>query len=215
MQGDFAAHIEMLRQCGVQACEVRSVEELERVDALVIPGGESTTMSRLCDRYGLWPVLHERIANGMGAFGTCAGLIMLSKNVRGAAQNFTQSTLGVLDIDVARNAYGKQLDSFETDLQIDDKPLRAVFIRAPRIERVGEDVNVLARHEGVAVVVRQGKNMGAAFHPEIAGDLRLHQLWLRTLDEDETSLDEDETSSASSTGQSTLASAINDREASI
>lgn len=190
LQGDFAAHAKMLHRCGVQTREVRSVEELQQVDALIIPGGESTTMSRLCDRYGLWEPLRARLENGMGAFGTCAGLIMLAKNIAGGTTNFTQSTLGALDIDVARNAYGKQLDSFEADLEIesgreefDAAPLRAVFIRAPRIERMGKDVEVLAQHNGVPVVVRQGNCLGAAFHPEIAGDVRLHQLWLQGLQE--------------------------------
>jgi len=211
LQGDFQAHIEMLHACGVQTLEVRSIEELQNVDALVIPGGESTTMSRLCDRYGLWEPLRARIQEGMGVFGTCAGLIMLATNISGGTRNFAQSTLGALDIDVARNAYGKQLDSFEADLDMEGgpgneaaAPLHAVFIRAPRIERVGDGVEVLARHNDVPVVVRQKKFMGASFHPEIAGDARLHQLWLQSLDGEAASMSDAAPGIAGQVPQSTL-----------
>jgi 5'-phosphate synthase pdxT subunit len=192
LQGDVAAHAAMLREAdpAVQVVEVREAGDLSGLDGLLIPGGESTTMSRLCDRYGLWEPLRRQIDEGLGVFGTCAGLIMLSRNLEGATKNFSQSTLGALDIDVARNAYGAQLDSFETDVDVPlldspggtDTRLRAVFIRAPRIQRVGEDVEVLAEHNGVPVAVRQGKIFGAAFHPEIAGDARLHRLWLHVLE---------------------------------
>jgi 5'-phosphate synthase pdxT subunit len=191
LQGGYQAHAKMLQDCdeSLEICEVRAADDLSRVDALVIPGGESTTMSRLCDRYGLWEPLRERINNGMGVLGTCAGLIMLSKNLQGATKNFAQSTLGALDIDVARNAYGAQLDSFESNVEVPalaayewgDAPLRAVFIRAPQIERVGDGVEILAEHNAVPVVVRQGKCLGMAFHPEIAGDNRLHRWWLETV----------------------------------
>jgi 5'-phosphate synthase pdxT subunit len=192
LQGDVEAHAKMIlaSRPDVEVRHVRAVEDLRDLDGLVIPGGESTTMSRLCDRYGLWEPLQSRLDEGMGVLGTCAGLIMLSKNLQGATKNFAQSTLGALDIDVARNAYGAQLDSFETDVAVDSfaqfamdaAPLRAVFIRAPQIVRMGADVQVLAEHNGVPVVVRQGNRVGAAFHPEIAGDERLHQLWLELLD---------------------------------
>lgn len=209
LQGDFDAHRKILEGCaGVsRVVPVRSAEELNECDGLIIPGGESTVMSRLCDRYGLWEPLSTRIEEGMGAFGTCAGLILLSKNIEGGTRNFQQKTLGVLDVDTARNAYGAQLDSFETDVALqphaasgddatseysqadepgaENKPsamLHAVFIRAPRITRCGTGVQVLATHEGEPVVVQQGRIMAAAFHPEIAGDSRLHELWLRSLD---------------------------------
>ena len=192
LQGDVAAHAAMLRDADptVQVLEVREADDLAGLDGLLIPGGESTTMSRLCDRYGLWEPLRQHIDEGLGVFGTCAGLIMLSQNLEGATKNFSQSTLGALDIDVARNAYGAQLDSFETDVSVPllntpggaDTRLRAVFIRAPQIQRVGEDVEILAEHNGVPVAVRQGKVFGAAFHPEIAGDARLHGLWLSVLE---------------------------------
>lgn len=203
LQGDFDAHHTMLEGCaGVsRVVSVRSAEELNECDGLIIPGGESTVMSRLCDRYNLWEPLSTRIEQGMGAFGTCAGLILLSKNIEGGTRNFQQKTLGVLDVDVARNAYGAQLDSFETDVALKpsaqttdetlseysqadepDATLHAVFIRAPRITRCGDDVQVLATHGGEPVVVQQGRIMAAAFHPEIACDSRLHALWLHSLE---------------------------------
>lgn len=260
LQGDFDSHRVMLEEAAqgeeIRIVAVRDARALARCDALIIPGGESTVMSRLCDRYDLWEPLRARLDEGMGALGTCAGMILLSRNIEGATRNFQQKTLGALDIDVSRNAYGAQADSFETDIALDvslqnkqerhdatrdesdksapheyvlgdennlleavfssaarssgadeesDSPrndvldetrldetrlvtaasdsqmLRAVFIRAPRITRCGNDVEVLARFEGVPVVVRQGRVMAAAFHPEIAGDARLHALWLRSL----------------------------------
>ena len=202
LQGDYAAHRAVLESLGVgRVLDVRTADELAVCDGLVLPGGESTTMSRLCDRYSLWAPLQQKLAGGMGAFGTCAGLILLAKKIEGATPNFPQKTLGALDVDVARNAYGAQADSFECNLNWEpnieysmrDNPgskrldfgsqdsLRAVFIRAPRIVRVGENVETLARHDGEAVAVRFEKIVGCAFHPEIAGENRLHRLWLRSL----------------------------------
>lgn len=181
LQGDVAAHRKILEACGVEVMAVREAETLLKCDALVIPGGESTVMSRLCDRYELWEPLRDRLKRGMAVLGTCAGMILLSRQITGATANFQQQTLGALDIDVARNAYGAQLDSFEADVEMPlagPAPLRAVFIRAPRITRVGDGVEVLASHHGEPVVVREGRLMAAAFHPEIAGDDRLHRLWL-------------------------------------
>ena len=196
LQGDYDAHRKLLENAlnVARVLEVRDEKTLNQCDGLVIPGGESTTMSRLCDRYELWQPLQEKLRNGMGALGTCAGLIMLSHRIDGATKNFAQKTLDVLDVDVARNAYGAQLDSFECDLELepdieysttDNQSLRAVFIRAPRITRVGEGVEVLARHDGEPVAVRCGKIVACAFHPEIAGESAgesaLHELWLRAL----------------------------------
>lgn len=187
LQGDFSAHSKILQRCGVgRVLAVREAAALDECDGLIIPGGESTTMSRLCDRYGLWEPLREKISAGLPVFGTCAGLIMLSKNITGASQNFAQKTLGILDIDVARNAYGRQIESFETSVEVEalreieaePAPLAAAFIRAPQIERVGEGVEVLAVHHDQPVAVRQGKIIAAAFHPEVVGEARLHQLWL-------------------------------------
>jgi 5'-phosphate synthase pdxT subunit len=204
LQGDYEAHEEILSRVlarregfAARVVQVRTAQELAACDALVIPGGESTTMSRLCDRYELWEPLREKLESGMGAFGTCAGLIMLAKNLEGTTRNFTQKTLGALDIDVTRNAYGAQLDSFETNIALTPREysrvqepgamaaqnqepdtLRGVFIRAPRITRCGEGVEVLAHRNGEPVAVRQGKIVAAAFHPEVCGETRLHALWL-------------------------------------
>jgi len=192
LQGDFDAHRKMLEasgEPGLEVLAVREAKELERCDALVIPGGESTVMSRLCDRYELWQPLEQKIESGMSVLGTCAGMIFLARNITGATNNFQQKTLGALDIDVARNAYGAQVDSFESDIDVPalgEPPLRAVFIRAPRITRVGEGVEVLASHAGEPVLVQSGTAVGqvvmaAAFHPEISGDDRVHRLWLSTV----------------------------------
>ena len=185
LQGDFEAHRRILAICGADVIKVRDPDTLKRCNGLVIPGGESTVMSQLCERYGLWEPLRERLAAGMGALGTCAGMIMLSKNITGASLNFAQYTLGVLDIDVARNAYGAQVESFEADIEVSGagaEPLRAVFIRAPQITRYGDGVEVLATHGEKPVVVRQGNLMATSFHPEISGDARLHALWLESLE---------------------------------
>jgi 5'-phosphate synthase pdxT subunit len=182
LQGDYAAHTQILQACGVSGVlPVRDAAALEECDGLIIPGGESTTMSRLCDRYELWRPLREKIKNGLPVFGTCAGLILLSKTISGASENFAQKTLGALDIDVARNAYGPQIESFETELQapaVDEEFLRVAFIRAPQITRVGEDVEVLAEHHGQPVAVREGKIVALAFHPEVVGEARWHRFWL-------------------------------------
>jgi 5'-phosphate synthase pdxT subunit len=179
----------MLQACDptIEVLPVRDAQALARVDGLIIPGGESTTMSRLCDRYELWQPLQERIAAKMPVLGTCAGLIMLAQNISGASQNFAQKTLGALDIDVARNAYGAQIESFETQVEVPalqkaglgEAPLNVFFIRAPQIKRAGDDVEVLATHGELPVLVRRGPIFGATFHSEIAGDPRLHALWLR------------------------------------
>lgn len=184
LQGDFAAHRHVLEACGADVVPVREAAALENLDGLVIPGGESTVMSRLCDRYDLWQPMQQKISDGLGVLGTCAGLILLAREISGATQNFAQKTLGVLDITVERNAYGAQLDSFEADVDVpvlSGAPVRAVFIRAPRVARLGPGVEALAAHDGAPVIVRQGRHLALAFHPEIAGDLRLHRLWLEGL----------------------------------
>ena len=189
LQGDFEAHKAMLAGCGAQVLEVRDAQALSEVDGLLIPGGESTTMSRLCERYELWQPLQDAVGRGLPLFGTCAGMILMAKNISGATRNFEQKSLSALDIDVARNAYGRQLDSFEAELEmpalqefdLGSEPLRALFIRAPRLERVGPNVQVLARHEGEPVAVRLGARFASAFHPELAGDDRLHRIWLASI----------------------------------
>jgi pyridoxal 5'-phosphate synthase pdxT subunit len=166
LQGDFEAHARMVEQLGAQAREVRTPEQLEGLDALVIPGGESTTMTLGIEREGLAQPLRDFVRSGKPTLGTCAGLIMLDRD-----------HLGVLDVQARRNAFGRQRHSFEADLDIqgfNGGPVRAVFIRAPWVEETGEGVEVLAEIEGHPVAVRQGNILAVAFHPEIAGDTRLH-----------------------------------------
>ncbi len=187
LQGDYRSHQKVLDSLGVKHTLVRSPNDLENIDGLIIPGGESTVMSRLCERYGLFAPLQAKIEAGFPFFGTCAGLIFLAKEISGGSQNFQQKTLGALDIEVERNAYGAQLDSFETELNVAilGESIHGVFIRAPRISRVGEGIEVLAYHEenGVQtpVVVRHNQIVAASFHPELAGETRLHQLWLNAI----------------------------------
>ena len=173
LQGDFEAHAALLRGTGVEPVEVRTPEELSSVDALVIPGGESTTIRKLATAYDLIEPLGARGRSGMPILGTCAGLIACAREIRDG----DPPIVPLVDVAVRRNAYGRQVDSFETDLDvtaIGEK--RAVFIRAPWIEEVGDAVEILAQHEGHPVVVRQGAVVLASFHPELAGDDRLHRL---------------------------------------
>ena len=168
LQGDFEAHAKVLRELGATPREVRTAAELAGLDALVIPGGESTTMSLSIERENLAAPLTDLINSGIPTLGTCAGLIMLDRD-----------HLGVLDVTTKRNAFGRQLNSFEADLDVEGVGrLRAVFIRAPWVEEAGDDVDVLAEIDGHVVAVRQGNILGVAFHPELAGDTRLHDFLL-------------------------------------
>ncbi len=178
LQGAFGAHASALADFGVDAPEVRTPHDLAGVDALVMPGGESTTMSNLLTSSGLFDDLKARLSDGMPVLGTCAGLILLATDVLDGRPD--QRSFGALDVTVRRNGYGRQLDSFETELRIDgfDGPFHGVFIRAPRVEAVGPAVVVLAEHQGDPVLVRQGPVLAAAFHPELAGDSRLHRSFL-------------------------------------
>jgi 5'-phosphate synthase pdxT subunit len=184
LQGDFREHIAMLEAIGSDTIEVRTPEDLALSDALVIPGGESTTIGRLATRYGLIDPIRSRCATGMPVFGTCAGMIFLAT----ATTEGVQPQLGVLDAVVERNAFGRQVDSFEADLAVAglDDPMHAVFIRAPWIEKVGADVEVLSSVEepGGAVhpvLVRQGRILASSFHPELTGDTRLHQMFVDSI----------------------------------
>jgi pyridoxal 5'-phosphate synthase pdxT subunit len=174
LQGDVREHVAALRALGVAVAEVRTPSELAHVDGLVIPGGESTTMSHLILRAGLDEPLAERLAGGMPALGTCAGMILLARDVLDGRPD--QISFGVLDATVRRNGYGRQNESFETDLDLvdDPVPLHGVFIRAPVIDDVGPRVEVLARHGGRPVLVRDGHALACSFHPELSGDLRVH-----------------------------------------
>jgi pyridoxal 5'-phosphate synthase pdxT subunit len=179
LQGAFREHREVLDALGVETVEVRTPAELGALDALILPGGESTTMSKLLDTSGVRAPLKERLADGLPVLGTCAGMILLARDVVDGHPD--QESLGVVDVAVRRNAYGRQRDSFETPLDVSGLaggPFPGVFIRAPRIESVGERVEVLARHEGVPVLARQGAVVVASFHPELSGDLRLHAWFL-------------------------------------
>jgi pyridoxal 5'-phosphate synthase pdxT subunit len=166
VQGNFREHLAMLRRLGADAVEIRKPEQLDGLDGLVVPGGESTTFMRLMRLYGL----DEAIRAFPGPIlGTCAGMIVLDRN-----------HLGLMDVDVDRNAYGRQVASFEADLALkgDAEPLRGVFIRAPRLRERGEDVEVLAEHDGEPVLLREGRFLVAAFHPELTEDTRVHELFL-------------------------------------
>jgi 5'-phosphate synthase pdxT subunit len=183
LQGDVREHVRVLAELGATPLEVRTVAELAAVDALVIPGGESTTMSLLLESSGLLAPLAARLHDGMPAFGTCAGMILLAAEVADGRPD--QHRFGAIDIGVRRNAFGRQVDSFETDLAVLglEAPLHAVFIRAPLVEWVGPEVEVLAQVTGTdglarPVVCRQGPVLVAAFHPELSGDVRLHAAFL-------------------------------------
>lgn len=180
LQGDVREHVTVLRQLGADVREVRTPADLETVAGLVIPGGESSVMDKLSRLFGLQAPLRERIRSGMPVYGTCAGLIMLADTVADGIRG--QESLGGLDVVVRRNAFGSQLDSFETDLEIPalgDSPVHAVFIRAPIVESVGPAVDVLAAlPDGRIVAVEQGPLIGTAFHPEVAGESRFHQRFL-------------------------------------
>lgn len=175
LQGDYDAHRSRLQELGVTAVLVRKPEELDRVDALIIPGGESTTFLKFLEQDGFLAKLRNFV-RAKPTFGTCAGAILLAKEVA----NPSQETLGVLDIGVRRNAYGRQMESSiqQGETTLGTSPMEMVFIRAPRIERVGKDVEVLARQGKDPVLVRQGKVMAATFHPELSDDTRVHQAFI-------------------------------------
>lgn len=184
LQGNYEAHAKVLQRLGHQVVLVRNEAHLSDLDGLVIPGGESTVMSRLCDRYALWEPLQKLVDCGLPMLGTCAGMILLAREIRGGAETFPQKTLGALDICVLRNAYGAQLESFETDIEVPllDTSVRGVFIRAPRVAALGAGIEVLAQHRGVPVIVRRDNIWAVAFHPEICDEDRVHALWLSGFD---------------------------------
>lgn len=177
LQGDVEKHVEMIEKCGARAIKVRFIDELDIIDGLIIPGGESTTVGKLMARFGIDKKIVERASAGMPIFGTCTGMILLAKEIVGSDQH----RLGLMDSKVLRNAFGRQVDSFEADLDIEcvGCPLvRAVFIRAPYALEVGSDVQVLATCENRIVLFRQGNLLAAAFHPELTNDCRVHQYFI-------------------------------------
>jgi 5'-phosphate synthase pdxT subunit len=181
LQGDVAEHICALRESGAEPLAVRRPEELDRVDGLIIPGGESTTIWKLIDIFGLADQLRKRIADGMPVFGSCAGMIMLADRLPDPASG--QQTLGGIDMAVRRNAFGRQVDSFERDLDVrglTGPPYHAVFIRAPWVEEVGPGVEILATDPGASriVAVRQGRALATSFHPELTRDWRIHEMFV-------------------------------------
>ncbi|GLV46838.1 pyridoxal 5'-phosphate synthase subunit PdxT [Thermus sp. LT1-2-5] len=178
LQGDFREHKEALKPLGLEAKEVRKPEHLQGLKGLIVPGGESTTIGKLAREYGIEEAVRKRVEEGsLALFGTCAGAIWLAKEILGYPE---QPRLGVLHVAVERNAFGRQVESFEEDLQVKGftEPFRGVFIRAPVFRRLGEGVEVLAELNGLPVLVRQGKILASAFHPELTQDLRVHRYFL-------------------------------------
>jgi 5'-phosphate synthase pdxT subunit len=190
LQGDVREHQRILESLGVTTVAVRRPTELDHIDALVIPGGESTTIDKLLRAFELFEPLRERIKRGMPVYGSCAGMILLADRIEGGIEG--QRTLGGIDMTVRRNAFGRQVDSFEADLVFPalggGEPMRAVFIRAPWVDDVGPDVEVLADvadgpAKGRIVAVQQGPLLATAFHPELSGDLRVHRLFMKIIKE--------------------------------
>ncbi|BCL82342.1 pyridoxal 5'-phosphate synthase subunit PdxT [Ktedonobacteria bacterium brp13] len=181
LQGDFEAHIKMLQTLGVEAKAIRLPEQLDEIDGIIIPGGESTTIGKLMVIYELHEVLQRKIRAGLPTWGTCAGLILLARETDNAVAS--QPLLASMDIRVLRNAFGSQRESFETDLSVPalgDEPFHAFFIRGPLVEAAGPEVEVLAKlSDDTIVAVRQGNIIATAFHPEVSGDTRFHQYFLR------------------------------------
>jgi 5'-phosphate synthase pdxT subunit len=179
LQGAFREHIMMLQALGVSSIAVRLPDQLGDVNGLIIPGGESTAIGKLMATYGFYDAIRHQHDAGMAVWGTCAGAILVARTVLDALPD--QETLGLMDVSVRRNAYGRQLDSFEADLDVRGVPdgdFRGVFIRAPWIEAVGPDVQVLAEHDGHVVAAREGDLLATVFHPELAGDPRIHRFFL-------------------------------------
>ena len=179
LQGDVREHISSLIACGVDAVPVRRETEIQSIDALVLPGGESTTIAQLSEVFGIYDVLKQRIASGMPVYGSCAGMILLATEILDAKVG--QKSFGGLDISVRRNAFGRQVDSFESDIEFADgsqELIRAVFIRAPWVEKVGDAVQVLASIDSHPVAVRSLTALATSFHPELTGDHRIHRYFI-------------------------------------
>jgi pyridoxal 5'-phosphate synthase pdxT subunit len=177
LQGDVREHVRALEEAGATASPVRRISEIESVDGLVIPGGESTTLWKLAAAFDLLDPVRKLIADGLPAFGSCAGLIMLADRLRDGAEG--QQTFGGIDMTARRNAFGRQVDSFEREVLIEGAPFHAVFIRAPWVERAGAEVTVLGEDDGRIVAVRQGPLLATAFHPELTPDRRIHELFVK------------------------------------
>jgi 5'-phosphate synthase pdxT subunit len=185
LQGDYEAHHKLLERIGIGTAYVRTPQELKAVDALILPGGESTTIAKLMSRIGLDTAIQQRVAAGMPVYGTCAGMILLAKEIEDRPD---QPTLDLMDICVARNAFGRQLDSFEADLPFslegepDDSPIHGVFIRAPYVTKKGKEVQVLGKYQDKIVGIQEGSLLATAFHPELTDDSRIHAYFARLAD---------------------------------
>ena len=179
LQGDFREHLKAAAECGHSAVEVRRASELQEVDALILPGGESTTIVHLAQVFDLYQPIKNAISNGLPVYGSCAGMILLADHIVDGVEN--QKTFGGLDITVRRNAFGRQVDSFESDLEFHNKPIHAVFIRAPWVESVGPHVEVLSVAAGHPVAVQQGNLLATSFHPELTRDLAVHQYFFEEI----------------------------------
>ena len=185
LQGDVREHVRSLSDCGVSAQPVRRKNEIESIDALVIPGGESTTIAKLARSFGVFELIAQRIKDGMPTYGSCAGMILVANSVLDAIEG--QETFGGMDVVVRRNAFGRQVDSFESDLHfagITDALLRAIFIRAPWVESVSENVRVLAAVDGHPVAIQQNNVLATSFHPELTGDNRVHKYFIDSVCKD-------------------------------
>ena len=177
LQGDVREHVRALDEAGATASPVRRLSEIESVDGLVIPGGESTTLWKLATAFDLFDPIRKLITDGMPAFGSCAGLIMLADRLHDGIEG--QQTFGGIDMTARRNAFGRQVDSFEREITFDGAPFHAVFIRAPWVDRAGEEVTVLGEDNGRIIAVRQGPLLATAFHPELTPDRRIHELFVK------------------------------------
>lgn len=178
LQGGFDKHIESLIKLGAKPVKIREAKELDSIDGLIIPGGESTTIIRLLKNFGIYDILREKIVEGFPVFGTCAGMILLSSGITSHSE---QETLKLMSYKVSRNDYGRQIDSFDAQLQIKglgDIPVPAVFIRAPRITEISDSVEILSEYKGSPVMVREKNMLAASFHPELTGDTRVHSFFL-------------------------------------
>ncbi len=181
MQGDIEEHLAMLDKIGVENVRVKSIKVLDTVDGLIIPGGESTTMVKLLKITGLFNELKKRIRNGFPVYGTCAGMILLAKEI---VSHPEQDSLKVLDVSVNRNGYGRQVESFVANISIASIggiPFKAIFIRAPQIVRIGKDVEILATYNGDPVMIKSGRIFASSFHPEISKDTRVHEMFARVV----------------------------------
>jgi 5'-phosphate synthase pdxT subunit len=179
LQGDFREHIAASEKSGHAAIGVRRVSELEEIDALILPGGESTTIALLAKNFELFQPIRQKIASGFPVYGSCAGMILLSDRIVGGADG--QETFGGIDMTVRRNAFGRQVESFEGEIEFAGKTVNGVFIRAPWVEEVGASVEILATTAGHAVAVRQGRLFATSFHPELTGDLSVHQYFFEEI----------------------------------